>query len=120
MKTVAPSFPTVDIFDAIADAIASRVATRLATLAAEAPSQADRGDLLTRDQLCTKLHISKPTLTRRMREGLPYVSIGESPRFDLPKVMEWLEAQPRRPLAPARVPATEAGPVRLISKAGAR
>jgi excisionase family DNA binding protein len=49
--------------------------------------------LLTVDQLCTQLGVSRTTLHRLRAEGLPCIMIGDSPRGSLPDVLAWLKAR---------------------------
>ncbi len=37
--------------------------------------------------------VSIPTIDRLMKDGLPYVKLGKSVRFDLEKVEQWLQEQ---------------------------
>lgn len=47
---------------------------------------------LTQDELCEVLNISRTTLYEQRKKGLPVeFKIGNSPRFDLEKVIEWLK-----------------------------
>lgn len=46
--------------------------------------------LLTTDELARELRISGRTIARLRGEGLPTIWIGDSPRFELGPVIEWL------------------------------
>jgi excisionase family DNA binding protein len=48
------------------------------------------GNLLTLRQLCDKLQLSRATIDRWRKEGLPFTKIGKSLRFDEEKVAEWI------------------------------
>lgn len=71
--------------DAVSDAIAELRA-----------AEAVRPELLTVDQLCASIQVSRGTLHRLRSEGLPCVLVGDSPRFRLGAVLEWLEQRTER------------------------
>lgn len=47
--------------------------------------------LLSVDQLAEYLNINRTTIYKFIKEGLPYVQVGNRKRFDRYDVMEWLE-----------------------------
>ena len=49
-------------------------------------------ELLTIDELAAKLKISKATLYREIKKGLPYVMVGDTKRFIEHEVMTWLKS----------------------------
>lgn len=53
-------------------------------------------EMLTVEQICAVLQVSRATLHRLRREGLPTVMLGESPRFRKAHCLAWLEARGRR------------------------
>lgn len=48
-------------------------------------------ELLTKEELCKLLKISRPTLDRWRKQGLPYIKTGRLVRFDRNEVMEWIK-----------------------------
>lgn len=58
--------------------------------------------VMTRCELAKKLHIAPDTITRRAKQGLSYLYMGNDkevdkgarPRYILSQVMKWLENQP--------------------------
>ena len=60
----------------------------------EGPNMRPR--LLTRQQAAQALGISPSTLQKLQADGLPSVRIGESPRFELDRCLEWLRDRTRQ------------------------
>ena len=53
--------------------------------------------LLTRKQLAEKLQVSDMTIHRYVKQGMPYLRVGNKlMRFDFEKVKEWLQEQNRK------------------------
>lgn len=50
-------------------------------------------ELMTTDELCEKLKVSRPTIERYRKKGMPYKKVGRLVRFDAKEVMEWINAQ---------------------------
>lgn len=48
-------------------------------------------NLITKEKLAAHLGVSKSMINKLMTKGLPIVKIGRSVRFDLNKVMPWIE-----------------------------
>jgi len=84
--------------------------------------------LLTREQLAAELNISANHVTDLTHEGMPAYDLGTVRRsvyrYDLPKVLAWLEARRARNDRPTQVTATsrdgapprDPGPVNLLAK----
>ncbi|AFM40978.1 DNA-binding protein, excisionase family [Desulfosporosinus acidiphilus SJ4] len=49
--------------------------------------------LLTKEEVCEWLNISRATLDRWRNQGLPYLKTGKLVRFNRGKVQEWLNQQ---------------------------
>lgn len=52
--------------------------------------------LLTVEELAQALKVPKSWIydrTRRKRDGIPHLRVGKYPRFELPRVLAWLESQ---------------------------
>lgn len=49
--------------------------------------------LLDRVAIAEQLDISLPTLDRLRKEGCPFVMIGDAPRFEVDRVLEWLRSR---------------------------
>lgn len=47
--------------------------------------------LVTREELSDILQLSKSTVSKLMNEGLPYLKIGRSVRYQVDKVLAWLQ-----------------------------
>jgi excisionase family DNA binding protein len=47
--------------------------------------------VLTTNQLCKTLSISRPTVLKLVRHGMPVITIGRNKRFDLEEVMTFLK-----------------------------
>jgi hypothetical protein len=60
---------------------------------------------LTMAELCETLQVHRNTITIRCKKGMPHFTIGRDKRFDLEKVIEWLENQP-----PSKSPETRKPP----------
>jgi len=56
--------------------------------------------LLTLHQLCDKLQLSRSTIDRWRKEGLPYTKLGRSLRFDEKEVAEWIKQNKQCPAPP--------------------
>lgn len=53
---------------------------------------ADKKSLLTTEEVMNYLRISRSTLFRYLKEGMPYIQISKRKNlYDLDKVNEWLE-----------------------------
>lgn len=50
-------------------------------------------NLLTAKELAEKLSVSHMTLHRLRKKGLPVIKVGRSVRYDLEKVIAWIEKQ---------------------------
>lgn len=48
--------------------------------------------LITKKELATQLNVSISTINNKMKNGMPYVKIGKSVRFDLDDVIKYLKA----------------------------
>lgn len=48
-------------------------------------------ELLTKEELCKMLKISRATLDRWRKKGLPYIKTGRLVRFDKREVSRWLK-----------------------------
>lgn len=48
---------------------------------------------LTTSELCEKLKISRKTIYRMRKRGMPCVMAGRVPRYPYEKVLEWLQFQ---------------------------
>jgi DNA-binding XRE family transcriptional regulator len=68
-----------DLRELVADVIAASIAD-----ASREPA------LLTQEQLAHKLGVSVGTVRTLRGRGLPTITVGESPRFELAAVLEWL------------------------------
>jgi len=51
------------------------------------------GQFLTSNQLCDWLMISRSTLTRWRKDGLPTMKVGRTIRFEKEEVKKWLREQ---------------------------
>lgn len=51
--------------------------------------------LVTTKELCDYLKLSRMTIERYRKQGMPYVTIGKNIRFKLSEVMEWLSKNER-------------------------
>lgn len=49
--------------------------------------------MLTKKDLSEKFKISLPTIDRLMVQGMPYIKIGKSVRFELDEVMKWIKKE---------------------------
>jgi excisionase family DNA binding protein len=77
--------------EAILDAVADRAVARLlAELPRAAPA---RAPLLDQGELAKALKITVRTVYSLRQKGCPVYMIGDSPRFDLEEVREWLRKQ---------------------------
>ncbi len=48
-------------------------------------------DLMTRKSIAIYLHVSEKTIQRMENNGLPVIKIGDLSRYDLSKVIKWIE-----------------------------
>lgn len=48
-------------------------------------------ELLTKEELCRWLKISRPTVDRWRKQGLPFIKTGRLVRFDKNDVLKWLK-----------------------------
>jgi excisionase family DNA binding protein len=72
----------------------------LRALVAEVAAVRPRPALLTTEALAHELSVSTDTIRRERAKGMPYVRVGEHPRFDLARVLAWLDTQ-SAPVAPS-------------------
>jgi excisionase family DNA binding protein len=79
--------------DELREHVREAVADALAEFHAE---EAPRPELLTVEQLCHALQISRATLHRLREEGLPELRLGDSLRFRMPDVLTWIEQRSRK------------------------
>lgn len=89
------------IGEAVEAAVARAIAPLLERLEAPAPA------LLDRRGLAAALGVSLSSVARLLREGLPRIMVGDSPRFELGAVLDWLRGR------------SEAAPVEATISAGA-
>ncbi len=54
------------------------------------------GEYLTENQLCDWLKISRSTAIRLRKEGMPFIKIGKSIRYNKDKVQDWLEKRTQK------------------------
>ena len=47
-------------------------------------------DLITTNDLCNKIKVTRTTIERYRREGMPYKKIGKMVRFDIDEVSTWI------------------------------
>ena len=50
-------------------------------------------NLLTRNHLMQKLQLTKNTIRKFERLGMPVIHIGKLPRYDYAEVMDWIKKQ---------------------------
>lgn len=48
-------------------------------------------EILTVEDLCSWLKVTRKTTERWRKDGLPYIKIGRSVRFEKEKVLQWLK-----------------------------
>lgn len=77
-----------DLLDLLADAIAERVVARMAT------QQRPPEETLTASEVCARLDISRPTLAKLDKEGLPSILVGQRRRYVLAAVLDWMSTRP--------------------------
>ncbi len=86
-----------DPVEAIAARLAEAVAKRVSQLVREASGETlQRGALLTPAEVRAFLNVSRPTLEKLVREGLPHVSIGTDRRYNPGEVITWLKSRSSR------------------------
>lgn len=51
---------------------------------------------LTRQELCVKLRVSESTIRRLELDGLPFIPVGRSKRYDLAECKAWLKNNQQR------------------------
>jgi hypothetical protein len=74
---------------AVADDLEGRLAEQISTaLGARGATK-----LLDRRGLAEALNVSLPTLDRLRRDGCPELLLGDAPRFEIERVLEWLRAK---------------------------
>jgi hypothetical protein len=86
------------------DALAAAVRDLLAPIIREAVLDAfaelepePRPALIDRAALARELHVSTATVSRLMREGLPFVRVGDAARFELARALTWLQSRAEEP-----------------------
>jgi excisionase family DNA binding protein len=52
-------------------------------------------EIITVDELCSWLKVSRKTTERWRKEGLPYMQLGRSIRFEKEAVLQWLKEHNR-------------------------
>lgn len=77
----------------LADAVAERLEGSLAALLDEAAGRRQAPALLDRRGLADALGCGCDTIDRLRREGCPELTVGDAPRFELGKVLEWLRTR---------------------------
>lgn len=87
--------------DPLTAALASMLRPLVRQAVAEALAEHEHGAapipaLLTVDQVCASLQISRASLHRLRLEGLPVVMVLDSPRFRLDDVLQWLDQRTRQ------------------------
>lgn len=48
-------------------------------------------EMLTRKELAIKLNVSERTIDRYRKDGMPFIQINKTIRFEEEKVMEWVK-----------------------------
>lgn len=48
-------------------------------------------ELLTVDELCDWLKITRKTSERWRKDGMPFIKVGRTVRFDKAEILEWLK-----------------------------
>jgi hypothetical protein len=95
----APPDPLAAIADALADRVAARVLEKLGDLQpaeqytrdSDETLRAARPALLTVEQACAELNVSRTTLHRLRGEGMAgVILIGDSPRIIIAEAIAWL------------------------------
>lgn len=82
----------VHVVTVSADELRAIVRDELAALLDEREPERPADGLLTVDELCRALRVSRTHLTRLRREpGFPELRLIDSPRFDLAAVVAWLK-----------------------------
>jgi hypothetical protein len=74
------------------DELREEIAAAVGAIKPTAPSN-DAPTLLDRTQLAKALGCSLPSIDRLRREGLPQLTIGDAPRFELAPVLAWLRTR---------------------------
>jgi hypothetical protein len=74
------------------DELVDRVAERVVELTATS-APAARPVLLDRRGLAAALGVGVDTVDRLRREGAPELTIGDAPRFELDRVLEWVRGR---------------------------
>ncbi len=75
--------------------------------------------LLSKQQLASALAVSTATIDRLCREHtIPFLTVGDSRRFELARVREALEARTAETTKPPRQPEANPGGVRVLSRRG--
>lgn len=65
----------------------------LEALAEAQPAKPTLPGLLTPDELCEAIRVSRSKLDSLLKEGLPYVKCGSTKRYDLDQVKAWMRSQ---------------------------
>lgn len=85
---------TRDLRAALAEALRPILREVVREVVVEIALPAPVPELRNVDQICAELQCSRATLTRLRSEGLPSLTVGDSPRFRLADVVAWLERRP--------------------------
>jgi hypothetical protein len=75
---------------ALATVLAPIVRAAVADAIAEMAPTEPRPELLTVEDICRELQVSRATLHKLRGEGLPTLTVGDSPRFRIAEVLAWL------------------------------
>jgi hypothetical protein len=73
----------------IEDSLRTIVREALAELLPPPAAPERRPALLDRKAIATELGVSVATVDRLCRDGMPFVRLGDSKRFELARVLEW-------------------------------
>lgn len=84
--------------DPIAGALAAMLKPLIAEAMADALAELQDGQrptpaLLTVAQICAAIQVSRSKFHKLRLEGLPSLLVGDSPRFELAAVLEWLKGR---------------------------
>ena len=91
LPSPAPAPSLVDMLRAVmGDVVRDAVREALSTTA---PATSSTPTLLTRAQLAAALGVCQRSVSLLVAEGMPCLRVGEARRFDLGRVMAWLETR---------------------------